>query len=370
MKTLAIDLTKRLKQEPALGHNRWHPDIPPAISVTPGEEVLIETRDASDSQMNASITAADIAGFDGYTPHPLTGPVFIEGAKPGDLLEVEFVDIIPADYGWTATGPGLGALPDLCSEAFLAHWNIADGRATSAEVPGVTLTGAPFMGVSGIAPSQALLEKWFARESDLERRGGAAFLPIATDAVPATGPAAEHGARTVPPRENFGNVDAKQLTKGSTLILPVFVEGALYSAGDAHFAQGDGEVCITGVEMAAQHIVRFTVLSGEAERRGITMPRFRHPGMFSDGALAAPANFLATIGYPIDAEGVQYGEDHLLLAAQNALLAMIDELGERGFSPEQAYVICSVAVDLRISNLVDLPNVTVTALLPEAIFAT
>src|SRR5262245_18689537 len=186
-------------------------------------------------------------------------------------------------------------------------------------------------------------------------------------AVPPAGGAATHGLRTVPTRENCGNFDVKQLTGGSRLFLPVNVDGALFSTGDGHFAQGDGEVCVTAVEMGATCVVRFRVHRGEAERRGIRWPRFAHDDYFTDPRWAAPRRFIATMGMPVDARGVNHGED-LNVACRNALLAMLDLLGERGYSREQAYVIASVAVDLRISNVVDVPNVTVSALLPEDIF--
>ena len=198
-------------------------------------------------------------------------------------------------------------------------------------------------------------------------QGGFALPPDPTDAVPSGGPAAHHGLRTLPPRENGGNFDVKQLTRGAKLFLPVAVEGALFSTGDAHFAQGDGEVCVTAVEMAASCVVRFRVHRGEAERRGIRWPRFQRTDYFVDPRWAAPQRFIATMGMPVDPQGVNRGED-LTLACRSAVLNMMDLLQERGFSREQAYVICSVAVDLRISNVVDVPNFVVSALLPEDIF--
>ena len=162
-------------------------------------------------------------------------------------------------------------------------------------------------------------------------------------------------------------MDAKQLTSGSRLLIPVNVDGALYSAGDGHFAQGDSECCITAIEMGATVAVRFKLHAGEAARHNIRFPRFAHPGFFARPEWAAPRNFIATMGMPIRADGTQEGED-LTLAARNALINMIELLQERGWSREQAYIICSVAVDLRISNAVDLPNVTVSAFLPEDIF--
>lgn len=367
MKSIEIDRSKRLKQEPEKGHNRWHPDVPPVLEVDPGEDVLLETRDASDVQMKPTMGVGDLAGFDAKAAHPLTGPVYIKGAKPGDLLEIEYIDVIAQPYGWTRNRPGAGFLKDLFPDPILVHWDIKDGWATSQQLKGVRIPDGSFMGTAGIAPSHAQMQEWTQREADLVRRGGTAFLPDAEDAVPAQGPVATEGLRTIPPRENCGNVDAKQLTKGSRLLIPVNVDGALYSAGDGHFAQGDGECCITAIEMGATAVVRFKIHEGEAARHNIKWPRFAHPGYFIAPEWAAPRNFIATMGMPIREDGTQEGED-LTLAARNALINMIDLLKERGWTKEQAYIICSVAVDLKISNVVDLPNVTVSAFLPEDIF--
>ena len=367
MQSITIDRSKRLKDEPQKGHNRWHPDIPPLIEVDPGEEVVLETRDASDSQIKPGMTVADLTNLDAKVAHPLTGPVYIKGARPGDLLEIEYLDILPQPAGWTRNRPGAGFLRDLFTEPYLVHWEIKDGWATSPQLPGVRIPNGSFMGTAGIAPSHAQLEAWSRREAALVARGGIAFLPDPQDAVPSRGPVAETGLRTLPPRENCGNVDAKQLTKGSRLLIPVNVEGALYSAGDGHFAQGDSECCITAIEMGATAVVRFRLHTGEAARHNIRWPRFAHPGYFAAPEWAAPRNFIATMGMPIRDDGTQEGED-LTLAARNALINMIELLQERGWSREQAYIICSVAVDLRISNVVDLPNVTVSAFLPEDIF--
>jgi formamidase len=367
MKSIEIDRSTRLKEQPHTGHNRWHPDIPPLLEVEPGEEVVLETRDAADGQITPGMGVADLAGLDTKVAHPLTGPVYVKGAQPGDLLEIEYVDIVPQATGWTRNRPGAGFLRDLFTESYLVHWQMADGWATSPQLPGVRLPNGSFMGTAGLAPSREQLQAWTQREADLVARGGVAAPPDAEDAVPAGGVVARQGLRTIPPRENCGNVDAKQLTKGSRLFIPVAVEGALYSAGDGHYAQGDSECCITAIEMGATVAVRFRLHQGEAQRHNIRWPRFAHPGYFAAPEWAAPRNFIATMGMPVREDGTQEGED-LTLAARNALLNMIALLQERGWSREQAYIICSVAVDLKVSNIVDLPNVTVSAFLPEDIF--
>ena len=366
MKRIDLDRTQRLREQPQTGHNRFHPDVPPILHVAPGEELILPTRDGFDGQLGPGTTAADVLGVDAGAIHPLTGPVYVEGAKPGDLLEVEFLDVVPEPHAFTAIVPGLGFLRDVFTTPFLVHWQLEDGCATSATLPGVRIPGAPFMGVSGVAPSAAQVRAWTAREVALLAHGGLVFPPDATSAVPAHGPIATEGLRTIPPRENGGNFDVKQLTKGSKLLLPVAVGGALFSTGDAHFAQGDGEVCVTAIEMGATAVVRFRVLEGRATD-GLRGPRFSHAGYFAPPAFAAPRGFVAAMGMPIADDGRNDGEN-LTLACRNALLNLIDVLQERGWSREQAYVLCSVAADLRISNVVDVPNYVVTALIPEAIF--
>jgi formamidase len=366
MQAIRIDRAKRLAEEPHLGHNRYHPDIAPVAEIGEGEEIALETRDALDGQIGPKTTVADFPSFEVGAVHPLTGPVFVKGAVPGDMLEIEFTDIIPQPTAFSAIVPGLGFLRDVMAEPFLVHWQIRDGWATSAQIPGVRIPGAPFMGVSAVAPSAAKLAEWTAREERVIARGGFAFPPDPSGAVPA-GPCGLAGLRTLPPRENGGNFDVKQLTKGAKLLLPVFKEGGLFSTGDGHFAQGDGEVCVTAVEMGATAVVRFKVHKGLANRRRFMAPAFSRQSYFIDPRYAAPERFLGVMGMPINQEG-EIEAENLTLACRNAVLNMMELLQERGFSRQQAYVICSVAVDLRVSNVVDVPNYVVSALLPEAIF--
>jgi formamidase len=366
MHAIRIDRSKPLAAEAHVGHNRYHPDITPVAEVGEGEEIALETRDALDGQITPQTTVADFAALDAGVVHPLTGPVFVKGAMPGDILEIEFTDIIAQPTAFSAIMPGLGFLRDVMTEPFLVHWQIRDGWANSAQIPGVRIPGAPFMGVSAVAPSAAKLAEWTAREQRAIDRGGLVFPPDAQGAVPA-GPCGLTGLRTLPPRENGGKFDFKQLTKGAKLFLPVFVEGGLFSTGDGHFAQGDGEVCVTAVEMGATAVVRFKLHKGLATRRKFQSPVFSRETYFADARFAAPERFLGVMGMPINATG-EIEAENLTLACRNAVLNMIELLEERGFSREQAYVICSVAVDLRISNVVDVPNYVVSALLPEAIF--
>ncbi|MBV8735858.1 MAG: acetamidase/formamidase family protein [Alphaproteobacteria bacterium] len=368
MKSITIDYRKRLSEESDKGHNRWHEAIAPVIEAGPGENVEIETRDAFDGQITPTTTADDLRNCDLNRVHPLTGPVYVTGAAPGDLLEVEICDMKPAAFGYTVQVPGFGFLRDAFPDPYIAKWTIKDGFARSADLPDLRIPDGSFVGVIGVAPSRELRETVRQREAALAARGGMALPPEAQGAVPSVEPIASEALRTIPPRENGGNMDIKQLSKGARLLLPVFVDGALFSVGDAHFAQGDGEACGTAIEMSGSILVRFTVHKGEAWRRGIRFPRFLRNDYYFPPELAAPRRFLATTGISVRADGTNESED-TTLSARNALLAMIDLLVERGWTRQQAYAICSVAVDLKISELVDVPNMVVSAFLPLDIFA-
>jgi formamidase len=366
VKSIQIDRSKSLLEEPEKGHNRFHPDIQPILEVDPGEEVVIETRSAADNQLRRDSTAADLLATSPNRAHPLTGPIAVKGAEPGDLLEIEFLEVTPGDWAFTGVRPGRGYLKE-GFESFLAIWDIENGWATSKQVPGVRIPGGPFMGVAAVSPSHAQFQAWTKREADLLAAGGAVRPPQAQEAVPSLEPIASAGLRTGPPRENGGNMDVKQMTAGAKLLLPVGMPGGLFSTGDAHFAQGDGEVCLQAIEMDATTTVRFRVLKCEADRHRMRGPHISHESYGVDSPFTGPRRFTATMGLPIREDGSNASED-LNVACRNALMEMIELLVSREFTPEQAYVICSVAVDLKISQVVDAPNFIVTAFLPEDIF--
>lgn len=368
MKSIELDYSKQCADEPTKGHNRWHPDIPPAVEVASGEEVVLQTRNALDGGVTPASKPEDLRNINLGLVHPLTGPVYVKGAEPGDLLEVNILNIEPGGWGFTTIIPGFGFLRDVFLEPYVVHWSIRDGYAESQHLPGVRIPGAPFMGTIGVAPSRQLRQQILLREDELARRGGAVLGPDPQGAVPAGEPLASEGLRTIPPRENGGNLDIKQLTAGTRLLLPVFTEGALFSVGDAHFAQGDSECCGTAVEMDSTLHVSFRVLKGDAERRNLRFPIFERDDYFMSPEMAAPKRFLACTGMCISEDGVNESEN-ATLAARNALLTMIQLLMERGWSREQAYCICSVAVDLKLSEIVDVPNYVVSAFLPLDIFA-
>jgi formamidase len=367
IREIRIDRGKTLAEEPGTGHNRWHPDIAPVIRCEAGDEVVLETRDAFDGQMGPDATLDAVAAPNLDVVHPLTGPVYVEGAGPGDLLEVEILDVEPDRYGYTVQVPGFGFLRDAFPGPFKVSWDIAGGWATSADLPGVRIPGSPFMGTIGLTPGHDLLAVTTAREQALLDRGGFVLPPSPASAIPSDPRLAAEGLRTVPPREQAGNVDIKQLGKGARLLIPVDTPGALFSAGDAHFAQGDCETCGTAIEMRATLHVRFSVRKNEAAQKNIRDLRFTRQDYYLPPEFAAPRRFYATTGISVTKEGVNHSED-ITLAARNALLNMIEHLTERGWTRQQAYAICSVAVDLKVSQLVDAPNMLVSAFLPEDIF--
>ena len=386
--TLAAAKTFRIRttgptcaDDPAC-HNRFHPAIPPVLTVKPGDTVIMETRDAFDGQITPTSTAADVIPTFLGGPlnlnlvHPLTGPVAIEGAEPGDLLEVKIIDIIPDTFAYTINVPGFGFLRREVPGPAILHWDIVGDVATSRDLPGVRIHADPSMGTAGITLSVAKTEEVFQREHELALRGGFVLEPNPADAVPASlcGPGrpvavASRCLRTIPTRENAGNIDVKQLTKGGTLLIPVFVRGAFFSAGDAHFAQGDGEIAGTTMEMNTTLVVRFGLRKGEARRLGITMFQFERDNFFAPPERAVPKRFFATTGISFpDSAGKNQSED-LTLSARNAALNMIDHLVRtRGLTRQQAYMLSSTAVDLHINQLVDVPNFLVSAFLHLDVF--
>jgi formamidase len=316
--------------------------------------VTFELRDARDGTITRDSDHDDLLSVPSLS-HPLTGPLDVRGAQPGDVLEVEVLGYETDDFGWTGIWPGSGFLGDLFPRPFLARWELEDGVARSEQLPGVAVPAGVFAGVIGVGVSRELFEAAGARERALAEAGGTADMPDAEGAAP---PLAADGLRTFPPRENGGNMDIRDLQAGSRLLLPVHVPGALLSIGDLHFAQGDGEVCIAAIETSGSATVRVG-LRREGWRP--TQPAWETP--------ARPGrDYFATTGIPLADDGTQ-GDLDLNLATRRALIEMLEYLvAERGLGYEPAYVLMSVAVELRISELVDVPNALVSALLPLDVF--
>jgi formamidase len=194
-----VDRSKTLVEEPATGHNRWHPDIAPIVRCEPGDEVVLETRDAFDGQMGPQATLDTVAAPNLDVVHPLTGPVYVEGAEPGDLLEVEIVEVVPDSYGYTVQVPGFGFLRDVFPDPYMVRWTIADGWATSEDLPSVRIPGAPFMGTIGLSPGREALRRITAREKAALERGGFVLPPSPASAVPSDPAIAAEALRTIPP---------------------------------------------------------------------------------------------------------------------------------------------------------------------------
>ncbi len=295
----------------------WDRSLAPALEVESGTVVELECADASGGQLTRTSRAADVASLDLTKVNPVTGPVFVKGAEPGDVLVVEILELRPHDWGWTAIIPDFGLL----APEFTHPWlNISTVDAQTKQVqflPGVTLPFAPFPGTIGVAPSQ-----------------------------PGKHP-------TLVPTKWGGNMDIKHLRPGSTLYLPVAVPGALFAVGDTHAAMGDAEVCGTAVEAAMDIAVRLSV----QKHRLIAYPQYHVPA----GQLAGTEHSSYHVCTGIHSD--------LLAAAKEATWGAITHIEQRyGRTRQEAYAIASVAVDLRIHEIVDAPNWTVGAFLPEAIF--
>jgi formamidase len=365
--------------------NRYHPNIPAVARANPGDHLVFETRDALDSDLTLESTADDLAALDLNLVHPMTGPVHIEGAERGDVLAVTLVDIEPDQFGYTVIVPGFGFLRDLFTEPFLVNWKLDRQVATSDQMPGVRVPMAAFMGSVGVLPGEAEVGAWLARETALAEAGGVVLAPQPLGALPAdvcgpNGSDPDQCLRTIPPRENGGNMDVQQMQIGTTLLLPCFVDGCGLFVGDVHYAQGDGEVSGTAIEMGATVTVTTEVLKGEGAN--VTSPHFEGREQLK---AIAPERFYATVGFPLKdrgempafltyLDGEKIGDlenlsEDLTLAARAALIEMIDYLErEHDLSREQAYILSSVAVDLVVGQVVDVPNYTVSAIIDLGVF--
>ncbi|MFJ6003818.1 formamidase [Arthrobacter sp. NPDC092385] len=389
-KIFALDSSKKFEDQEKIGHNRWHPDIPPVATVKPGDSFRVDCREWFDGAIVNDDSAEDILNAPLLTVHKLSGPFAVEGAKPGDLLIVDILDVGPipqedsgplAGQGWGYTGifarnNGGGFLTDQFPDAYKAIWDFTGQVATSRHVPGVSFTGLIHPGLMGTAPSAQLLAKWNKREGDLiatnpDRVPPLALPPEAGHAVLGHLPQSEfdrvagEAARTAPPRENGGNQDIKNLSKGTRIFYPVFVDGANLSLGDLHFSQGDGEITFCGaIEMGGFIDLRVELIKGGMDTYGVSENAIFMPGTVDPQF----SQWLAFSGTSVTLDGEQrYLDSHL--SYQRACLHAIDYLTKFGYSPEQAYVILgAVPIEGRLSGVVDIPNSCSTVYLPTAVF--
>jgi acetamidase/formamidase len=296
-------------------HFTWDVAHEPVLEIADGDTVVMHTRDVSDNQITRESQAADL-DLDWNRVYPLAGPIAVAGAEPGDTLAVEVLDLHTQGWGWTGIIAGVGLLPEDFPDPYLRIFDLSDGsHAWFREDVAVPIE--PFLGTMGVCPADA------------------------------------HEQQVMPPGTFGGNMDTRQLVRGSTLYLPVQVAGANFSCGDAHAAQGDGEVCVTGIESPMYAALRFSVEKG----RSIPAPQFRTPGPLTP--LLGDSAFYGTTGVGPD----------LYVCAQEAVRAMIDHItATHGLSREDAYLLCSLGVDLKISEIVDAGQYIVSALLPDALF--
>jgi len=298
-------------------HHGWDNALAPKLNIAPGEIIQFETLDASSGQLNKSSTAADLAKLDLGLVNPVTGPVYIDGAQPGDALKVTVLSFRPSGWGWTGNIPGFGLLADQFPDAHLHHWNYDPSSAVSVMYgPGGRVPLKAMCGTIGVAPKEP----------------------------------GHHSI--IPPRNVGGNMDIRDIAEGTELYLPVEVEGALFSVGDTHAAQGDGEVCGTAIESPIDVALKIELIKGAQLR----MPRYVTSGPVS--------RHLDSKGYEVTT-GI--GPD-LMTGARMAVSEMVDLLSKRyGYSPIDAYMLCSVCADLRISSIVDMPNWVVSFYFPRIV---
>ena len=299
-------------------HRSWDERLPPVLEVDPGDVVTVDTDDFAGGQITRDSTAQDLLALDFDRIYPLAGPIAVRGARPGDALAVELLGFELPEWGWACVIPGFGLLPqDEFPEPVLRVFDLTQGDTTEL-CPAVRIPIEPFCGTIG---------------------------------VPGAG---MRGVPIPPPHAGGGNMDCRHVTAGTTLYLPVAVEGGLLSLGDAHAAQGDGEVAISGLECAMRTRFRVDVVRDAR----LPAPQLRRP----PGSLTPRvdgAGWYATTGVETD----------LMEASRAAVRAMIDHLGrEHGLSREDAYVLCSLAGDLKIVEVVDAPRWIVGCFMPDAVF--
>ena len=297
-------------------HYTWDVQHEPTLVIESGDVVVVHTREVSDGQITSTSTVDVLRTIDWARLYPLTGPMYVNGAEPGDILAIEVLDIHTQGWGWTAIIPGLGLLAEQFPNPYLRIFDLASGDVAYLR-DDIAIPVEPFFGTMGVCPAGA------------------------------------HQQAVMLPGTFGGNMDTRQLTKGTTLFLPVQVEGALFSCGDAHAAQGDGGVCVTGPESPMYASLRFTLKKG----RRIPSPQFITPTGLTPRVNTA--GFYGTTGIGPD----------LMQGARDAVSGMVSHLSDTyKLSPEDAYVLSSLCVDLRISEIVDAGQYIVSALLPLAVF--
>jgi formamidase len=378
---ISVDLRRSPEEQTPRPHNRWHPEIPPVAAVDPGTVFRMECLDLTGGQILNSDSADDVRGLDLSQVHYLSGPVAVNGARPGDLLVVDILDVGPlpgAEWGYTAIldkETGAGLLTDEYPEARKAIWDLNGIYASSRHVEGVRFAGFPHPGVIGCAPSAEMLARWNQRELTLLSTVPGRFITQAV--LPNTDGAllgnldrtafprvAAEAARSWAARENGGNLDVKELARGSRAYLPVYVPGANLSVGDLHFSQGDGKITgFGGIKMAGWIDLHVDLIPDGMNRYGIRSPVFE-PGPVERGY----SEYLTFQGISVDQNGTQHYLD-VWVAYRQACRHAIEHLQRFGFTGEQAYILLAAApVQGRLSCMLEHPNVCCTMAIPSGIF--
>ncbi|AQT93865.1 MULTISPECIES: formamidase [Pseudomonas] len=377
---IKVDLNQPVTENEQI-HNRWHPDIPMACWVKPGDDFILETYDWTAGAIKNNDDASDVRDVDLSTVHYLSGPVGVHGAEPGDLLVVDLLDIgAKADSQWGFNGffsrqNGGGFLTDHFPSAQKAIWDFKGMFTSSRHIPGVNFAGLIHPGLIGCLPDPVMLADWNRREQELIDTNPTRVPPLANAPLAATAhmgkltgqardDAAATGARTVPPREHGGNCDIKDLSRGSKIFFPVYVKGAGLSVGDLHFSQGDGEITFCGaIEMAGWVHMKVELIKGGMAKYGIKNPVFK-PSPITPNY----KNYLIFEGISVDEQGQQHYLD-VNVAYRQACLNAINYLTKFGYSPAQGYALLgSAPVQGHISGVVDIPNACATLWLPTEIF--
>jgi formamidase len=384
-----MDNTKNFTAQKLVGHNRWHPDIPEAVTIKPGTVFRADTREWFDGAIHNDDSADDVRNAPLPSVHVLTGPCYVEGAEPGDLLIVDILDIKPCEQdtgpysgmGWGYTGVfatknGGGFLTERFPDAYKVIWDFRGDVATSRHIPECSYVGIHHPGLMGTAPSAELLAKWTKRETDLIATEPHRVPPLALPPNPDSAilgtlkgkefdRVAREAARTAPPRENGGNQDIKNFTAGTRVFYPVFVPGAKLSFGDLHFSQGDGEITFCGaIEMGGFLDLHVDLIKGGMKTYGVSENAIFMPGICDPQY----SEWIAFSGISVDFDGKQHYLNSQLAYAR-ACNHAIDYLMKFGYTDIQAYMILgSAPIEGRFSGVVDIPNSCATVYIPRAIF--
>ncbi|HEU4558461.1 MAG TPA: formamidase [Longimicrobium sp.] len=378
---IGVDLRRPPEEQHPRPHNRWHPEIPAVASVDPGSVFRLECLDLSGGQIVNSDSADDVRDLDLAQLHYLSGPVAVNGARPGDLLVVDVLDMGPlpgAEWGYTGIldrHTGTGLLTDEYPEARKAIWDLNGIYATSRHLQGVRFAALPHPGTLGCAPSPERMARWNRRELTVASTHGGRFVSGTMVPQPEgalmgelSGPQAERLAKDAPrtwaARENGGNLDIKELARGSRAYLPVYVPGANLSVGDLQFSQGDGKITgLGGVKMAGYIDLHVDLIPDGINRTGITSPVFE-PAPVERGY----SDYLTFQGISVDENDTQHYLD-VWVAYRMACRHAIRHLQRYGFTGEQAYVLLAAApVHGHISCMLEHPNVCCTVAVPTGIF--